>query len=90
KINTLREIQRDQDHKIMQLEDTVNLLEDQELKFVDFENSLDVLWEQVNWVKRNVSESSSATQQKTARKALVSNEMYQVFENNHKRKKALR
>ncbi|CAG8742489.1 1662_t:CDS:2 [Dentiscutata erythropus] len=42
KIDTLREIQRDQD-KIMQLKDIVDLLQDQELKFVDFENSLDVL-----------------------------------------------
>ncbi|CAG8827856.1 22581_t:CDS:1, partial [Dentiscutata erythropus] len=97
-INTLREIQRDQDRKIMQLEDTVNLLQDQELKFVDFENSLNILrslynslvdqinslqvlsrqslmiQEQVDWVERNVSESSFAAQQKTAKKAPASNE----------------
>ncbi|CAG8714682.1 12421_t:CDS:1, partial [Dentiscutata erythropus] len=49
-----------------------------------------MIQEQVNWVERNVLESSSAAQQKTARKAPASNEVYQVFENDHERKKALR
>ncbi|CAG8665217.1 22651_t:CDS:2, partial [Dentiscutata erythropus] len=79
----------DQDRKIMQLEDTVDLLQDQDLKFEDFENSLDMLQEQVDWEERNVSESLSAAQQKTAKKAPASNKVYQVFENNYERKKAL-
>ncbi|CAG8737739.1 20250_t:CDS:2, partial [Dentiscutata erythropus] len=43
---------------------------DQELKFVEFENSLDVLWKQIDWVEKNVSESLSVAQQKTAKKLL--------------------
>ncbi|CAG8807881.1 5446_t:CDS:1, partial [Dentiscutata erythropus] len=82
----------------MRLENTVDLLQNQDLKFVDFENSLDVLrglynslvdqinslqvlsyqsliiQKQIDWIERNVLESSSATQQKTARKAPASNE----------------
>ncbi|KAF0428237.1 hypothetical protein F8M41_005873 [Gigaspora margarita] len=110
-IDNLREIQRDQDHKILELGDTIKFLRNQDRKIIEFEDTLEVLrgsysslvdeisnlqvlshqgsmvQEQDDWKERNISESSSAAQQ---RLASASNETLKNFEDNHERKKALR
>ncbi|KAF0530347.1 hypothetical protein F8M41_012192 [Gigaspora margarita] len=109
-VDNLREIQRDQDRKIIELGDTIEFLRNQDRKIIEFEDTLKVLrgscsssvdeignlqvlsyhgsmvQEQDDWEERNISESSSAAQQ---RLAPASNEALENFEDDHERKKAL-
>ncbi|KAF0496848.1 hypothetical protein F8M41_020921 [Gigaspora margarita] len=85
---------RNQDRKIIEFEDTLEVLRGSYSSLVDKIGNLQVLscqesmvHVQDDWEERNISESSLAIQQ---RLAPVSNEILENFEDDHERKKALR